>query len=258
MALSTMSSLQHSSVEARVAQHAPLVRRLAYHLLAKLPANVSVDDLIQAGMMGLLDALQNFQTGQGAQFETYATLRIRGAMLDELRQHDWLPRRARHRARQVQKAMLELEQRLGRPATAEEIAEMLGISVEAYHDVLSETRSAQILHLEDLTDRDDEDFLGHHLVDDRPNPLEILEAEHFQGDLKSAIEELPDREKLVLSLYYAEELNLREIGDVLGISESRSSQLLSQATLRLRARLQGWVEDQAAESPRRGRGRKKP
>ncbi|MFZ5660308.1 MAG: RNA polymerase sigma factor FliA [Pseudomonadota bacterium] len=252
MSIPLFSAPHRSDIEALVAQHAPMVRRLAYHMMAKLPASIAVDDLIQAGMLGLLDAVQHFQSGQGAQFETYAVLRVRGAMLDELRQHDWLPRRTRHKARQVQQAMLQLEQRLGRAPSSEEIAGALGMSLSDYHDVLMEARGAQVLHLEDLSDSEDEDFLGRHLTDDSPNPHETLEAVKFQADLKAAIENLPTREQLVISLYYQEELNLREIGEVLEVSESRASQLLSQATLRLRARMQGWLEGSVAPRGRRG------
>lgn len=228
--------------DALITQHTPLVRRLAFHLLAKLPASVAVDDLIQVGMLGLLDAIAHFQAGQGAQFETYATARIRGAMLDELRQQDWLPRRSRHKARQVEKTIQHLEQRLGRPASAEEIASALDLSLADYHEILNEVRTAQVLSWDDLQGDGHAEHLDQYLNDTTPNPYQSLEQTSFQSDLGAAISHLPAREKLVLGLYYQDELNLREIGAVLEVSESRVSQLLSQATLRLRASMQGWVE----------------
>ena len=232
--------------DALILQHTPLVRRLAFHLLAKLPASVAVDDLIQVGMLGLLDAIAHFQADQGAQFETYATVRIRGAMLDELRQQDWLPRRSRHKARQVEKTIQQMEQQLGRPASAEEIATALDLSVSEYHDILNEVRTAQVLSWEDLQGDCHSDHWDPQLADTRSNPYQALEQTHFHLDLSGAITRLPAREQLVLSLYYQEELNLREIGAVLEVSESRVSQLLSQATLRLRASMQGWIEPNAA------------
>ena len=243
--------------ESLVRQHAGLVRRLAHQLLAKLPPSVDLDDLIQAGMIGLLDAARHFEGGQGAQFETYAVTRVRGAMLDELRQQDWLPRRSRQKARQVQQAMQRLEQQLGHAPSGETVAEALGISIDEYHQILAECRGAQILHLEDLHDPDDDEFLDRHATSSGAGPQDILESSRFQGDLQAAITSLPERECLVLSLYYQDELNLREIGAVLDVSESRASQLLSQATLRLRANLQGWMEPGAtAAKAARGRPRK--
>lgn len=257
MSLPQFLSDPAQEVDTLVRQHAGLVRRLAHQLLAKLPPSVDLDDLIQAGMIGLLDAARHFEGGQGAQFETYAVTRVRGAMLDELRQHDWLPRRSRQKARQVQQVMQRLEQQLGHPPSGEAVAEALGISLDEYHQILAECRGAQILHLEDLHDAEDDGFLDRHVSSSGSGPQDILESSRFQGDLQAAIISLPERERLVLSLYYQEELNLREIGAVLDISESRASQILSQATLRLRAHLQGWMDTSGAPvQSSRGRPKK--
>lgn len=225
-----------------VTRFAPLVKKIAYHMMAKLPASVQVDDLIQVGMIGLLDAAANFDGAQGAQFETYAAQRIRGAMLDELRHSDWLPRSARKNMRQIEAAMNAVEQRLKRSPSDSEVAAELHLSLEDYQQMLSDAHGSQLLHYEDFQDEGDDDFLGHFSVGDSGNPLGILEDAGFRARLVEAITELPDREQLLMALYYDEELNLKEIGAVLGVSESRVCQLHSQAVARLRGFLKGWVE----------------
>ncbi|MHB1590306.1 MAG: RNA polymerase sigma factor FliA [Sulfuricella sp.] len=224
-----------------VVQYAPLVKRIAYHLMARLPASVQVDDLIQVGMIGLLDAVNNYDDTQGAQFETYAVQRIRGAMLDELRQCDWLPRSARKTLRQIETAMNALEQRVCRAPTEREVADELHVSLDDYQQMLLDARGCQLLHYEDLQNGEDEDFFERHCADDSAEPFAKLQDGRFRVKLIEAISLLPEREKLMMAMYYEEELNLREIGEVLGVSESRVCQLHSQAMARLRSKLKEWL-----------------
>lgn len=220
-----------------IMQYAPLVKRLAYHLMAKLPASVQVEDIIQNGMLGLIDAVNRFEEGLGAQFETYAVQRIRGAMLDGLRDNDWLPRSLRRDMRRIEQAIAQLEQRLGRQPTEGELARALDMTLADYQKMLQEARGYQLLHLEDFGEGEDEDFLERHLPADEADPLNALLDKNLREVLVRAIEDLPEREKTVMGLYYEEELNLREIGEILGVSESRVCQLHTQAIARLRARL---------------------
>lgn len=220
---------------------APLVKRIAYHLMARLPASVQVDDLIQVGMIGLLDAVNNYDGEQGAQFETYAVQRIRGAMLDELRQSDWLPRSARKTLRRIETAISTLGQRLGRAPAEREVADELHVSLEEYQQMLLDARGCQLLHYEDMQDEEGDDFFEHHCADHSSEPLSNLQDDRFRSKLVEAIGALPEREKLMMAMYYEEELNLREIGQVLGVSESRVCQLHSQAVARLRGYLKGWL-----------------
>lgn len=224
-----------------IVQYAPLVKRIAYHMMARLPASVQVDDLIQVGMIGLLDAVSNYDDTQGAQFETYAVQRIRGAMLDELRQCDWLPRSARKTLRQVEVAMNALEQRECRAPTEREVADELHVSLDDYQQMLLDARGCQLLHYEDLQTGEDEDFFERHCADDSAEPFAKLQDGRFRAKLIEAIGILPEREKLMMAMYYEEELNLREIGEVLGVSESRVCQLHSQAMARLRSKLKEWL-----------------
>ncbi|HCA27489.1 MAG TPA: RNA polymerase sigma factor FliA [Betaproteobacteria bacterium] len=225
-----------------VADYLPLVKRIATHLIARLPPSVQLDDLVQVGMIGLLDAANHFDSNQGAQFETYAAQRIRGAMLDELRQIDWMPRTARKQMRHIEAAVHALEQRLGRSPGEQEIAEELHLSLAAYRQALLDARGHQLLYYEDFAHGEgDSDFFEHHLSDAQDNPFASLHDEGFREALAAAIDILPEREKLVMGLYYEEELNLREIGAVLGVSESRVCQLHSQAVVRLRGRMQEWL-----------------
>lgn len=218
-----------------VVQYAPLVKRIAYHLLLKLPASVQVDDLIQNGMIGLLDALARYEEGLGAQFETYAVQRIRGSMLDGLREDDRLPRGLRREMRRVEAAIQKLEHQHGRHPNEAELAETLGMSLVDYQKLLYDARGHQLLYLEDLTGDGDEDFLERNAAGSALDPLAMLEDANMRAALVRAIDNLPEREKTMMSLYYEEDLNLREIGEVMGVTESRICQLHSQAVARLRA-----------------------
>jgi len=226
---------------ARIKTFAPLVRRMAHHLAARLPSSVQIDDIIQAGMIGLMDAAARFEESQGNQFETYATQRIRGAMLDELRSNDWLPRSTRKSLRRIESAMHKLEQRLGRAPSEIELAKELGVPLGEYQSMLQEARGYELLHLEDFSRDDDDDFLERNLPDDRENPFERYKDARFRAALVEAIEHLPEREKLLMGLYYEQELNFKEIAAVLEVSESRICQLHSQAVARLRTKLKSWT-----------------
>jgi RNA polymerase sigma factor for flagellar operon FliA len=220
-----------------IVQYAPLVKRIAHHIMAKLPASVQVDDIIQAGMIGLMDAVNRYEETQGAQFETYAAQRIRGAMLDELRSCDWLPRGIRKNMRTIEKAMHSLEQKFGRQPSEQEVAKQLDMPLADYQQMLQEARGHQLVYYEDYSDGDEEHFLDRHAGKSHPSPLEDLVEEDMRERLVAAIEDLPEREKLMMGLYYEQDLNLREIGEVLGVSESRVCQLHTQAIARLRAML---------------------
>ncbi|MCC2655952.1 MAG: polymerase sigma factor FliA [Panacagrimonas sp.] len=218
-------------------QHAGLVKRIAYHLAARLPASVEIDDLIQAGSIGLLEAARNFQGDRGASFETYAGIRIRGAMLDELRRGDWAPRSLHRRARDVESAMRAIEQETGREAKDSEIAERMGVSLNDYFEAVTDAARCQVLSTEGFA----EDSEGYDAPADDADPDGQVTRAEFQAELIRAIGSLPEREKLVMSLYYERELNLKEIGKVLDVSESRVCQIHGQALVRLRARLGDWA-----------------
>jgi RNA polymerase sigma factor for flagellar operon FliA len=220
-----------------IQQYAPLVKRIAHHIMAKLPASVEVDDIIQAGMMGLMDAVGRYEETQGAQFETYAAQRIRGAMLDELRSCDWLPRGIRKNMRTIEKAMHTLEQQLGRHPTEPEIAAYMELPLLDYQQMLQEARGHQLVYYEDYSDGDEEHFLDRHAGHAHPSPLDGLVEEGMRERLVEAIGELPDREKMMMGLYYEQDLNLREIGEIMGVSESRVCQIHTQAIARLRSTL---------------------
>lgn len=223
-----------------VAQYAQLVKRMAHQMVARLPSSVEVDDLMQAGMLGLLDALQHYEDHRGAQFEAYAMQRIRGAMLDELRKADWLPRSVRRHARAIEQAMRSLEQELGSPPSEQQIADRLGIALMEYQRMLVDARGAQLFYYEHCTD-DKGEPSTFELADSRPTPFECLQDVAMRTSLVRAIDSLPEREKLVMAMYYQDDLNLKEIGAVLGVSESRVCQLHSQALMRLRSKLSDWL-----------------
>ena len=222
-----------------IEQHTTLVKRIAYHLLARLPASVLVDDLIQSGMIGLIEAAMTFDGSKGASFETFAGIRIRGAMLDEMRRGDWTPRSVHRNARLFAETIAELETLHGRDIKDFEVAEKLNISLDEYHHILSDISSGRIIGIEDLGVSEDVIVSSDDAGSD--DLFDIQANNAFQQDLVSTISNLPEREALVLSLYYNEELNLKEIGAVLNVSESRVSQIHSQALVRLKARMQNWA-----------------
>lgn len=225
-----------TSTSDQVARHADLVRRIAHHLAARLPPNVEVDDLIQAGMVGLIEAARQFDHNAGASFETYASIRIRGAMIDEIRRGDWVPRSVHRRVREAAEATRQIEQREGRAASTAEVARALGISLDEYGKLMEGAIRGHLFSLEEDAELHGDARVAQHA----PAPTVDLESQQFQQELARAIEGLPEREQLILSLYYEQELNLREIGAVLGITESRVCQVHGQAMVRLRARLRDW------------------
>ena len=222
-------------------QYSPLVRRLAHQMIAKLPANVELDDLIQVGMIGLTDALSRFDAGQGVQFETFATQRIRGAMLDELRGSDWMSRGSRKQAREIEAAVHRLEQRLGRAPSESEIAAEMGLALADYQELLGKVRGTQLVYLEDMRgDEGDQDYLDRQVGDADANPLAQLQDRRMREALVAAIKSLPEREQYVMSMYYEHDMNLKEIAAVLKVTESRVCQLHSQCVARLRVKLRAW------------------
>jgi RNA polymerase sigma factor for flagellar operon FliA len=222
-------------------QYSPLVRRLAHQMIAKLPANVEIDDLIQVGMIGLNDALGRFDAAQGVQFETFATQRIRGAMLDELRGSDWMSRGNRRQQRSIEAAVHKLEQKLGRAPSESEIAKEMGITLAEYQEMLGKVRGTQLVYLEDMSGDDgDDSYLDRHVADEDANPMGLLEDRRMREALVEAIKNLPEREQYVMSMYYEQDMNLKEIAAVLGVTESRVCQLHSQSIARLRVKLRDW------------------
>ena len=223
---------------ALIRQYQPLVRRLAHQMIAKLPANVELDDLVQVGMIGLTDALSRFDTAQGVQFETFATQRIRGAMLDELRGNDYLSRGTRKQQRSIESAVHKLEQRMGRAPVESEIAREMGITLLEYQELLGKVRGTQLVYLEDMSGDDgDQDFLDRHVADESFNPLAQLQDNRMREALVAGIKMLPEREQYVMSMYYEHDMNLKEIAAVLKVTESRVCQLHSQSIARLRVKL---------------------
>ena len=224
---------------ALIKQYQPLVRRLAHHMMAKLPASVEVDDLIQVGLIGLSDALTRFEASQGVQFETFATQRIRGAMLDELRENDWMSRGSRKSQKDIEVAMRRLEHQLGRSPVESEIAAELGMPLAEYQSLLSKVRGTQLVYLEDMArnSEDDDTYLDRHVADVESDPLNMLRDHRLRQALVTAIKGLPEREQYIMSMYYEQDMNLKEIAAVLDVTESRICQLHSQSIARLRAKM---------------------
>jgi RNA polymerase sigma factor for flagellar operon FliA len=224
---------------ALIRQYQPLVRKLAHHMMAKLPPSVEVDDLIQVGLIGLSEALSRYEAAQGVQFETFATQRIRGAMLDELRENDWMSRGSRKSQKDIEVALRKLEHSLGRSPLESEIATEMGLSLEDYQSLLSKVRGTQLVYLEDMSrnGEDDDTFLDRHVADVEADPLNVLRDTRLRAGLVAAIKGLPEREQYIMSMYYEQDMNLKEIAAVLDVTESRVCQLHSQSIARLRAKM---------------------
>lgn len=227
--------LTHQQQDSMIKSHTILVKRIAYHLLGRLPQSVLLDDLMQAGMLGLLEAVRHYDESKGAAFETYAGIRIRGYMLDEVRRNDWVPRSVYRNSRMISTAVKQVENRLGRDAKDHEVALELGISLEEYHAMLNDSAGAHLYGFDDVGVTDDM------ITDEAQGLTSEPHVNAMRSDMKhrlsQVIDSLPQKERLVLSLYYEQDLNLKEIGDVLGVSESRVSQIHSQATHRIKSRL---------------------
>ena len=232
-AASVYASQQKVQQNEQIALHLPLVKRIALHLLARLPSTVELDDLQQSGLLGLLSAARSYSPDQGASFETYAGIRIKGAMLDELRKLSWAPRSVHEKARRLAGAVRDVEARNGGQAADQDIATELGVSLDEYHSLLNETSSCQLLLLEDS--QEDQ------VQESEAGPEALMQDQRFKAALMASIDQLPEKEKMMMALYYQEELNLREIGRVLEVSESRVSQIHSQALTRIRAKMVDWA-----------------
>lgn len=229
-----------ADVSIKVEDYAPLVKRIAHHMMMRMPASVQVDDLIQAGMIGLLEASRKYDGSRGASFETYAGIRIRGAIVDEMRRGDWAPRSVHRNARRVSDAINQIEAREGRDASDAEVAQEMGVDRDEYFKMLKDTSSSRLFSYEETFADDDDNSFESDVSMPLVTPLEGVSRDALKQSLAKAITQLPERERLVLALYYDEELNLKEIGQIIGVSESRVSQIHSQAALRLRGRLQEW------------------
>ena len=229
----------HLDREHMLRQYVPLVRRLAHHMIAKLPPNIELDDLIQVGMIGLSEALTRYEVAQGVQFETFATQRIRGAMIDELREGDWMSRGSRKSQKEIERAVQRLEQRLGRSPLESEIATELEMTLPDYQELLGKVRGTQLVYLEDMNGGADDGagFLDRHVADETADPVNLLRDHRLRASLVEAIKTLPDREQYIMSMYYENDMNLKEIAAVLDITESRVCQLHSQSIARLRAKM---------------------
>lgn len=223
-----------------VEDYALLVKRIAHHMMARMPPSVQVDDLIQAGMIGLLEASKKYDASKGASFETYAGIRIRGSIVDEMRRGDWVPRSVHRNGRRIAEAIASVEARTGSDANDQDVADELDLSLEDYHNILNDSVSCRLYSFEETYSEDNSVLEEAEVSQPLVGPSESAEKDSLKKNLALAITRLPERERLVVALYYDEELNLKEIGQIIGVSESRVSQIHSQAALRLRATLEDW------------------
>lgn len=222
-------------------EYAPFVKRIAYHMITRLPSSVQLDDIVQTGMIGLFEALKGYDMSKGASFETYARIRIQGSMLDEVRRCDWTPRSVYKKSRQLSEAIRSIEREHGRDAKDSEVAAKLEITLEEYYGMVKDAAGCQLLSYEDIAAVDgcQDEYKNCELY----NPCDQLQEEDFKQGLAEKIASLPEREKMVMALYYDEEFNMREIGEILELTEGRVCQIHGQALLRLRARMTAWVDD---------------
>ncbi|HYR85241.1 MAG TPA: FliA/WhiG family RNA polymerase sigma factor [Terriglobia bacterium] len=230
--------------ETLIVETLPLIKHVAHRVATRLPANIEMRDLINAGVLGLLDAVDKFEPERGVKFKTYAEVRIRGAILDSLRNLDWAPRSLRKKSKDLEKTYSDLSQKLGRTATDEEVSEAMGEDIEDFHALVEQLHGLTIGSFENVGDSEDsENYINYYPDDGTNDPYVRFQSNELTGMLAQAIEELPEKERLVLSLYYYEEFTMKEIGTLLGVNESRVSQLHTKATLRLRSRLAKVVPD---------------
>ncbi|HOO38668.1 MAG TPA: FliA/WhiG family RNA polymerase sigma factor [Deltaproteobacteria bacterium] len=223
-------------------EFSPLIKYIASRIAIRLPPHIDLNDLINAGVIGLIDAIEKFDASKQIKFKTYAEFRIRGAILDELRSMDWVPRSVRQKARKVEDAYSRLEYNLGRPASDEEVAHEMKIDIDSFHKLLSETASVSLLSLDDLGEDDSDlskrNLLEYILQDERDWPSHKIRYAEVRDMVAQAIQSIPEKERMVISLYYYDELTMKEIGHVLKFTESRVSQIHTKAILRLRSKMQ--------------------
>lgn len=228
-----------------IVRYAPWVKFVALRMIARLPAHVQAEDLISAGIVGLIDALDKFNPAREVQFKTYALIRIQGAMKDELRSMDWASRSVRQKARQLEQAYTTLEQKLGRPPSSEEVASSLGVETSTLEEMLDDVKVISLISLEEMgkgaASEEHSTLLDTLMTHEEQDPLELLNLADLKKALVQAIERLPEKERLVISLYYFDELTMKEVGKVLNLTESRVSQLHTQTVLRLRGKLKAFL-----------------
>jgi RNA polymerase sigma factor FliA len=228
-----------------IIRYAPWVKFIALRMAAKLPSHIQAEDLISAGIIGLINALDKFNPAREVQFKTYAQIRIQGAIKDELRALDWASRSMRQKVKRLEHAYAILEQELGRPPASEEVANSLGIEMDEFEEMLDDVKGTSLVSLEELgqgpASEDKTNFLEALLTREDQDPLEVLNLQDLKKALSLAIGELPEKERLVLSLYYFEDLTMKDLGKVLNLTESRISQLHTQTVLRLRSKLKAYL-----------------
>lgn len=230
-----------------ILEHEPLIRYIVNRLAVRLPNHIDLDDLYSTGVIGLMDAIDKFDPGKGCKFKTYAEFRVKGAVLDQLRSLDWVPRSVRQKGRKLEAAYSETEQRLGRAATEDEVADSLGLEIDKFHVMINQVRGISLVNLEEVRGTNSEgDKAGTFadVIEDvtSENPFASFKTMETKHVISDQIESLPEKERLVVSLYYYEDLNMKEIGNILGITESRVCQIHTKATSRLAGKLRSLVD----------------
>jgi len=230
-----------------VLEHTPLIRYIVNRIAVRLPSHIDLDDLHNTGVIGLMDAIEKYDPEKNCKFKTYAEFRIKGAILDQLRSLDWVPRSVRQKSRRLERAYGEVEQRLGRQASEEEVADSLGLQIEKFHELMNQVRGISLVNLEEIRGTNQEgDRTGGFadIIEDvtSENPFASLKLAEMKRVVADTIGTLPEKERLVIALYYYEDLNMKEIGNILGITESRVCQIHTKSVLRLRAKLKSMME----------------